>query len=539
MNTIGYDFKDTYVSLGGLSVAVRLATVGNVYAPDNQLVRVERQQDGLVLTAGGLMAAGGQMRAPGRIELTLRALPDGGISVSGSACHPHEACRSMVLLVRGLPIERLVSESDNMPSFALTPHEDTPILSWPGRTATMPLVFIQGDGREFYALSRDGQARRKAFAAFTDHISGQPTLQLVHNEDRRHWNHTISLPAWEIGPCASRNRVIQRRFDDLERHFGLKPFEACPERAWVDDVRLIVNLHGQHWTGHVFMTFDQMAEALSFLCEHIDGEQLLAFLPAWDGRYYTCYPAWQPAEALGGEAGLTRLMARARELRVRVIPMLGGPNLATGEFLEREGLMDAVMKDADGLRVPQNWCDWDMDLSPEMGGWIVNWGHPGFQSRMVDLAVELIRKWGFAGVFLDGAIRWENAPDYSPYEGMHAWAQRVHEQCPEALLMGEDGYDLLWGDFGLFATSMQPLGLNQAMLRYTRQSYYLAYPAPGGSGGIHEQAWYSPTANCSLPEYTIPVLALVGDTLSDHRAEVLEAIQRAQRWSLKKPNWEE
>ena len=43
--------------------------------------------------------------------------------------------------------------------------------------------------------------------------------------------------------------------------------------------------------------------------------------------------------------------------------------------------------------------------------------------------------------------------------------------------MGEDGYDLVYGLFDLFHTSGGPLGLENYLLRYTRQFYYLAYPS--------------------------------------------------------------
>ncbi len=168
-------------------------------------------------------------------------------------------------------------------------------------------------------------------------------------------------------------------------------------------------------------------------------------------------------------------------------------------------------------------------------GWIVNFGHPGFNRKMVEITNEILETYGFDGVFLDGAIRWENCPDYSPYEGMKAWAEGVHRRHPHALLMGEDGYDLLWNEFGLFATFMQPLGLENAMLRYTRQSWYLAYPAPGGSGGIHEQAWYSSTANGKMEDYIIPTVSIVGDTLEKHFDELKAELEEAARWELKSP----
>lgn len=226
------------------------------------------------------------------------------------------------------------------------------------------------------------------------------------------------------------------------------------------------------------------------------------------------------------------LIEVAHSLGAKIIPMMDGPNLATDAYLREHDLMDARLKDEWGDPLPQNWCDWDGDLNREKSGWIVNYGHPGYRKKLVDISCGLIEEYGFDGIFLDGAIRWENSPDYSPYEGMVEWGKAVHERCPDALLMGEDGYDLLWDVFGLFATSMQPLGIEQAMLRYTRQSWYLAYPAQGGSGGIHEQAWYSPTANGLMREWIVPTFSVVSDTLSAHWPETVAALNKALNWSL-------
>lgn len=537
MNTIGYDFRDTWVELGGFQFAVRLATKGNLYAPDQNRLTIERQAEGVTLRADGLQWAGGQRTCEGSMELVL-SIEGGVVTARGRASHATEICRSMVLLVRGMAILSLVGESDNMPEHPLSERRDADTLQWPGREATMPLVMIKCENEECFALSRDKRVRKKAFGAHYDHLLGEPVLVLAHSEDARSRRNEMELPAWELGRGLSRRAVVARRFSDLEANFGMKPFDRHPERQWVKDLQLVVNLHGVHWTGYVFLTYDQQAEVLKEICRHIDGRRVLAFLPAWEGRYYVLSPECGPAEELGGEAGLRRLIDVAHGLGVRIIPMLDGPNLATEKYLQKNGMMDARLRNADGDPLPQNWCDWDSDLNPEKGGWLVNYGHPGYCDAMVVISSGLIERYDFDGIFLDGAIRWENSPDYSPYEGMKRWGDEMRRRHPQALLMAEDGYDLLWDIFGLFATSMQPLGIEQAMLRYTRQSWYLAYPAPGGSGGIHEQAWFSRTANGQMTEYIIPTFAAVDDTLSDHRAELEEAVKRAANWTMATPGYQ-
>lgn len=143
--------------------------------------------------------------------------------------------------------------------------------------------------------------------------------------------------------------------------------------------------------------------------------------------------------------------------------MLGGPNLITFEFLEEMGLMDATLKNANGSPLLQDWVDWNSDLSPECMGYLANYGHPDLRRYMLAVGERLLGDFGADGIFLDGAIRWSNAPDYSPAEGVIEYANTLKARFPGKLLMAEDGYDALWGAFQLFATSWGPLGLGNSM----------------------------------------------------------------------------
>lgn len=196
-------------------------------------------------------------------------------------------------------------------------------------------------------------------------------------------------------------------------------------------------------------------------------------------------------------------------------------------------MLDAALKDSEGFAQIQDWIDWNSDLSQENMGFILNYGHPDLRAYMLDKADELIHAYGFDGIFLDGAIRWSNAPDYSPYEGVAAFADEFAKRNPGKLLMGEDGYDALWGMFGLFATSWGPLGLENAMLRYTRQTEYLAYPALNGSSGIHEIGWNWTSIDKSKKAFTIPALTLFAGDTKRYRGEIRQKLLDCSDWRLK------
>jgi len=101
--------------------------------------------------------------------------------------------------------------------------------------------------------------------------------------------------------------------------------------------------------------------------------------------------------------------------------------------------------------------------------------------------------------------------------------------------MGEDGYDVVYGLFDMFHTSGGPLGLENYMLRYTRQFYYLSYPAENGSAGVHEIGWSlnSPTVTSAKPEYTIPSISLFDSIIETYGDTIREKLKDYKKWQIK------
>ena len=69
-DTIGYDFKDPYISFKGLEFAVRLSTDNNIYCPNPKEIIINKiTNDEVVLSSKSLSAAGGQIISEGFIVL--------------------------------------------------------------------------------------------------------------------------------------------------------------------------------------------------------------------------------------------------------------------------------------------------------------------------------------------------------------------------------------------------------------------------------------------------------------------------------------
>ena len=266
-----------------------------------------------------------------------------------------------------------------------------------------------------------------------DFFRKQLTLDLAHEEDARWRTNRIEMPAWVIGPSVSREDTTLLRCADLENHVDMKPWSQRTDvPGWPNDIQLVANLHGQHWTGYVFNTFDQMGNRLEWLARRMEGRSILAFLPAWDGRYYFDCPAYQPAPQLGGADGLRKLVARAHKLGVHVVPMLGA-NAGNTAYMEKAGLGHTILRNEYGIPQYCDWVDWDSDLSTEGHTMMANTGHPDFQNHLLERSSYLVNEFGVDGIFLDISGCWRNCSDFSPYEGTlacHPIARHAHERPP-------------------------------------------------------------------------------------------------------------
>ena len=536
--TIGYDFKDPYIDFLGLKFAIRLSTDNNIYCPNPGQMNIKKlSENEVVLYSNSLFSAGGQLISGGSIELKLFLTADNRISISAKGSHPSEISKTILVLVKGIKVESMVSEQPQAKGVKDFKDKKGISVSYPSRAATMPLVFFTTSDREWHVISKDRKIRKKGFACFYDHLTNEPVILLSHDADMRKISTNIKAPHWILGNDRPRIEVVKERCVDLEEYFGLTPFNRKQKvhKDWIDNLKVVTFLHGMHWTGYIFNTYDQMGEQLEWVSQTIDGKQILAFLPAWDGRYYVNYPEHEPESRMGGSEGLKRLVEKAHRLGMKIVLMLGGPNLSTFEFLKKNDMMGAGLKTPSGHEELQNWLDWNTDLKIETMGLIMNFGHPKYLDYMISKTSELFDIYGIDGVFLDGTLRWQNSPDYSAYEGLVKYTKEIKKKYPQKLIMGEDGYDAVYGLFDLFHTSGGPLGIENYLLRYTRQFYYLAYPSENGSAGIHEIGWSndSHTIKNADPKYTIPSISLFYGDKEKYGFQIREKLKSYKNWKLK------
>ena len=532
---LSYDPRDPLYDVPGLPDVrwgLQIFTTRNLYGLDPNHVIVTRSGDGIHLTCDGLSWAGQQQCSEGRVEAHLTCASDGVWTWQVQAWHA-EPLKVVKLLLWGLPESAIsqgwwqaVSPADQTVNTSLT----TPLrwrYPWPDWLTPWACAG-QTDGESHVCVSiRDSQVRAKRlYVHQPPYANSKPVVELIFEEDATCWSDHLATPEFRLRLCSTQAEVeadFEAHLAFLEKAYGLHAWETRPDVPdWMRDIQLVLNLHGQHWTGYVFNTFDRMAETLRFVAKHIPGEQVLAYIPGWEGRYYFAYPYYRPGEAMGGDAAFHRLAATARELGIKLMPMFGmhGTNVQLYPDWERSAFRSRTNSYVRLVNYP----DWDTDRFGEDDQVFLNPGEPTFRQHLLEQVSAVVRDYDVPGVFLDTSACWFNDPRYNQYEGYRLLVEALHTRHPDLLIAGEGWWDVL---LALLPVNQSWLGVDgkyrfpQLLTRYSRALGHLAAGAPGPvSTGVHERGF----SHLPMPEPTpghIRSLGIVDDTLEKYQDEVI------------------
>ncbi|WP_343421335.1 hypothetical protein [Candidatus Flexifilum breve] len=521
--------------LPGVRWGVQIFTVSNLYQLDSAQVTVSA--DGRRLEAAGLSWAGQQQRSPGSVSVQISE--DAGATVWRIQAQHAEPIKVVKLMLWGLP-ESAIAQGWWQPTSTAgrtaVPTLTAPVKwNYPWREWLTPWACAgEIDGSPLVCVSlRDAEVRAKRlYTHLPPYADSKPVVEVIFEEDAIRWGNTIST-------CELRLRVtnsLAEVEDDFAAHlaflegaYDLQSWETRSDvPGWMRDIKLVLNLHGQHWTGYVFNTFDQMAETLKTVAQHVPGKHILAYVPGFEGRYYFAYPHYQPGAALGGEAGFRRLVDTANGLGVRLMPMFGmhGANIQVYPDYERSAFRSRTSSYLTLVNCP----DWDTDRSGEDDQVFLNPGEPVFRQHLLEQVSGIVQKYGVSGVFLDTSACWFNDPRHNLYEGYRQLVGELHQRHPDVLVAGEGWYDAL---LAVLPVNQSWLGVDrsykfpQLLAKYGRALGHLAEGAPGAvSTGVHERGFtYKHAGKVTVGH--IPSVGIVDDSLSKYADDVIAACKAA------------
>jgi hypothetical protein len=529
-----FDFPEPSVEFGGYRFGFLVFTRENVYGLDAALMVAEEAEDALTLAASGLVWAGGQAKAPGRLVAHFRQSGDAiEWDVTADMDQP---IKSVTTVIRGIPRGK-ISSGGGRP---FDPKDDELLYGYPfgagdlfgGNTAwgmSTPFVAVEAGDADFrYLSSLDDRVRAKRFF-FQPGETGYRVEAVFEAEG---WldQQRLAVPTWRLGRTTTLEAATEAHYAHLERAYGIPTWESRDDvPAWLRDQGLVLALHGMHYTGYAFNDFARMLEILQWAAPQFPAERTLVFLPAWDGRYYWNYPAYRADERLGGEAGLKRLVDQGHQLGYRFMPMFG-MNAANRRQREFRNVADAATYRIDGDRFDLDWVDWDNDRHQE--GWLsyMNLGVDSWREWLNARIVDTIERYGMDAYFLDISAGWMNNTQADMHEGTRRLVAELRGTHPEVLACGEFHYDALLGFIPLFHV------YSPQATKYARFFAHLSHPAPGrGSSGVHESGFGTfDAATLGMGQGSggggpIPTITVVDDTFTTYKDQFAAALARAKQ----------
>jgi len=526
---LSFAFPEPSVEFEGYRFGFLVFTRENVYGLDAGRMTAARTPSGLEIRATGLVWAGGQQAAPGRVTAQLQKRGDFiEWDVTAELGQPIKA---VTTVIRNVPRGR-ISPAGNEP---FDPRDNEVLFGYPfgggdlfgANTAwglATPFVIVQrAEGDCVFLSSLDDRVRAKRFFF-------QPGEQAYRVEavfEAEGWKDqtTLRVPTWRLGLAKTLDDAVQAHTAHLEHAYHLAPWETRRDAPdWLRRLALVVTLHGMHYTGYVFNDYAHMLEIARWVATRIPPERVLLFLPAWDGRYYWDYPLYRASDRMGGEAGLQRLIEEAHGLGFRVMPMFGA-NAANRRQAIFARIAGAATHKIDGDRFDLNWVDWDNDRHQE--GWLsyMNLGVASWRDWLSARIADAIERYRVDAYFLDIAGGWMNNPQADMHEGMRQLVLGLRARYPQVMPCGEMHYDALLEFIPLYH-----VGLGRAA-GYARAFSHLSHPAPGfGSSGVHESGFSRFThETLGLAPGIIPTLSVVDDTFTGHQSMMEAVIERAKQ----------
>jgi hypothetical protein len=524
MQLTSFDLKDPVFDCLGLAVSVQIVTLDNLYGLHASRVRVRRDGDRLNVRCDRLAWAGQQEEAFGQIDVQALRHADGSLRlrVRASAENP---IRCLKILVRDLD-----------PGMSIVAPGVDPVeagrsgctLHYPTQLAA-PVAGIRAGSQRIAVRIEDSRVAPKRFGIWVERhgpLRGRGVAEIIHEQEATKFSGEMTVSGLVIEPGVSVERCLESHLRFAEGSLGLVPWaQRADVPSWARRIRLVATLHGMHFTGRIFLRYPEMLDVLSFLAERIPGEEILAYLPGWEGRYYWQYGEYRPEPGLGGADGFVRLCRGARELGIHVMPMFGA-NCANVRLPRIARLPESAhLKSATRNRFHGNQPDWDLSRSHDTGWqrWF-NPGHPEWRDHLASQIEACSERFGIDAVFLDTVHAWTNDPDHAVFDGLRALTRRLRHHIPQLLLAGEADYDSLLSLFPLF---QRPWWTTPPAwtFRYVRRFGHLCEGEPSGRTGVHEFGVFEPPTPSAADPAFIETIAFQDGTLERDR-ETIEATLR-------------
>lgn len=398
--------------------------------------------------------------------------------------------------------------------------------------STPLLVFRMENGKYLYLRCLDSTVNEKRF--FVKKVNGAMRVDIVQDQSGTQISERYSVPAIECGVADTAEEIYQAHSDYIKKVFSLEEYENCrivPE--WFKDISLVVTMHMQAFTGHIFHTYESAYKDIEKLTRLTEGKHILVYLTGWEGRYYYKYGDYTPDERLGGGAKLKEAVKKMQALGCKVMAMYG-MNMANKNIPQIKRLADvSEFQSVSGAKFHNGSVDWEGAHHYDFNGLVqLNIGERTWQNYLFNQIKSATEAYGFDGAFLDIAACHVNDKNNNLYEGVVEFCDRLRTIKPQFLVSGEGYYDGLSRAMPLFQSGHTDGKLHyhdrvseKLFTRFSREFAHLCIgDLSRGSTGVHELGTNTDTT-VPLRKAIIPTIALVEDTLDKAFEKVKQAVE--------------
>lgn len=518
-----FSWPEPSVTFGGLLFAFEIITFENSYALDPALVAVEAGDQQLSLSARGFSWAGGQQRVAGELKALIRRAKDGTLrwQVEARFAKPIKAIKT---IVRGIPRGRLSKSAGRWED----PQDEERVFAYPDLMGGMgtPLVAVEGKDGKVWAISAEQAEVRPARFYFAPGEEAYK-LELLYEQAGWQKSGTVRTHTWRIGQGEDFSAAAAPHFEHIKRAYRVPDFRQRPDApGWMKQTSLVLALHGQHWSGHIFNDYARQLEILKWASKRTDPRRTLVFLAGWDARYYWDYPRFDVDPRMGGEAGFRRLITEGHALGYRFLLMFGS-NIANPAAPGFSKIANARVRNVYGETMASDYVDWDGDRVGDASMVFMNLAVNSWRAHLASRIADMVRRYNIDAYFLDICGLWENNPHGDMFLGLKKLVDGLARTLPGIPAVGEMLYDAQMGIIPMTQVSRYPL-YPAAQFDHVAVFRHLSHPAPGGSTGVHEQG-YLPYKPATIDQREIPTITFVGDTLERYAALVEADMETANR----------
>ena len=525
---LSYQLNNDRISIDGYRVSVEVFGFDNVYTVE----------EGSFIRTGDTYFSneilwGDTEKASGKVYLDIRTSDRNRTFKIKAELEKNIRC--VKLRFDGLPLGKLISSVDEDKDIT----EYGLLLRYPEgwRSLSTPLLIFQlKDGSYLYVRCLDRSVCSKRF--FIRKEGDGMRVDVVVDQEGTEISDSFDVPKIECGFSPSAESIVRAQSDFVKDAFQLQDYIDNPNVPfWFRDISLIVTMHMEAFTGHVFHTYEKALDDMKKITAYLPGRRILVYLAGWEGRYYYKYGDYTPDERLGGKEKLKELVDGLHALGCRVMAMYG-MNIAN-KNLVGDLVDEAEFQSVSGAKYHSGSVDWEGAHHYDFNELAqLNVGCPKWQDYLYGQIARASREFEFDGAFLDIAACYTNDKNHNLYRGVLELCDRLRTIRSGFLIAGEGFYDGLAKAMPLFQSGHTDGWLHYhdrvSPLLFTRFSREFAHLCLGdvgrGSTGVHEQGTNEETST-PLREGILPTLALVEDTVDDHFDRVKTILDQAKEYA--------